>query len=552
MKLFITSILFFPLTITNAANECASCTSSQQCYTVASPAQSVTDADCAPCAPSTSTAGAGQTWWPCATDQMCECRVPGEGPTASPIPATGLTSSPDSVCGTFFSESQFNTLAPNAQSPYTYPGFCDAIAIWNTAHPEEKIFGMGSLAQRKGELAAFLGNTLHESGDFQAGREYIPCGDRITVANKVYCKPCDNAHYNWGTHTCNPSKLQNGGTFDDYCNSAQTFPQSCNCGPVSQTDDANVPAGYMDASKAFFGRGAIQLSWNYNYIKASVSLTGSANTFCDNPDLVATVAKYAWGAGIYFWMESTKATMSTTLTCHQASLVGNGNGGDFGGGLDVINGGQECPTHSTFHASAIIMRTNRYCRAATVVRVSSLLSFGGCEGLQATYKSCDTTKTMENGGCPDCAAYRNVNCEGSWSSTCSSSCEETFSVTVAQSGTGSSCSAINGETRSCTGGNCAPPVNCVSGWSSCDANCQKTWTVTTVASNGGNACPSTSNTIEACTGGECASDEGVPTPAPSPEAAAEAVGITSMGKQRNMLTGGIFGVMVVVMVFYIV
>ena len=53
----------------------------------------------------------------------------------------------------------------------------------------------------------------------------------------------------------------------------------------------------------------------------------------------ATVPKYAWGAGIYFWMERTKATMGTTLTCHQASLVGSGSGGDFGGGLDVINGG---------------------------------------------------------------------------------------------------------------------------------------------------------------------------------------------------------------------
>ena len=56
----------------------------------------------------------------------------------------------------------------------------------------------------------------------------------------------------------------------------------------------------------------------------------------------ATVPKYAWGAGFYFWMETTKAVSAmggTTLTCHQASLVGSGSGGDFGGGLDVINGG---------------------------------------------------------------------------------------------------------------------------------------------------------------------------------------------------------------------
>jgi hypothetical protein len=34
--------------------------------------------------------------------------------------------------------------------------------------------------------------------------------------------------------------------------------------------------------------GAIQLSWNYNYIDASKELTGSASTLCDNPELVAT------------------------------------------------------------------------------------------------------------------------------------------------------------------------------------------------------------------------------------------------------------------------
>ncbi len=40
-----------------------------------------------------------------------------------------------------------------------------------------------------------------------------------------------------------------------------------------------------------------QLSWNYNYRGASTALTGSPETFCENPDLVATEEKYAWGAG---------------------------------------------------------------------------------------------------------------------------------------------------------------------------------------------------------------------------------------------------------------
>ena len=63
---------------------------------------------------------------------------------------------------------------------------------------------------------------------------------------------------------------------------------------------------------------------NYNYIGASVALTGTPDTFCDNPDLVATEGKYAWGAGIYFWMEHSKEG----TTCHIEALQEGGNFGE--------------------------------------------------------------------------------------------------------------------------------------------------------------------------------------------------------------------------------
>ena len=44
-----------------------------------------------------------------------------------------------------------------------------------------------------------------------------------------------------------------------------------------------------------------RLTWNYNVIKASVALTGASQTFCQRPDLIATVEEYAWGAGLFFW-----------------------------------------------------------------------------------------------------------------------------------------------------------------------------------------------------------------------------------------------------------
>jgi hypothetical protein len=49
-----------------------------------------------------------------------------------------------------------------------------------------------------------------------------------------------------------------------------------------------------------------------------------------SPDLVATEGKYAWGAGLYFWMEHSKEGS----TCHTESLKNL----DFGGTLNNING----------------------------------------------------------------------------------------------------------------------------------------------------------------------------------------------------------------------
>ena len=60
--------------------------------------------------------------------------------------------------------------------------------------------------------------------------------------------------------------------------------------------------GYIAASDAYFARGAIQLSWNWDYHGASSSMTGNTTFLCDNPDLVATNPQYAWGVGIYKWM----------------------------------------------------------------------------------------------------------------------------------------------------------------------------------------------------------------------------------------------------------
>jgi hypothetical protein len=179
---------------------------------------------------------------------------------------------------------------------------------------------------------------------------------------------------------------------------------------VFRAAGCSTPINYhliTEADKAFFGRGAIQLSWNYNYIRASAALTGDPDTFCANPDLVATVEKYAWGAGIYFWMENMRAEQGSTSdlsTCHIRALSG-----DIGGTLWNINGNQECPPSGEWHTKAVVMRINRYCHAASVMGVASLLSFGGCDGMTEAFSNCDPSRSVSEGGCPDCAVWKHAS-----------------------------------------------------------------------------------------------------------------------------------------------
>ena len=72
---------------------------------------------------------------------------------------------------TLLTQTEFNAVAPSATAPYTYAGLCTAITDWNTDNPSNQIFMGTTEMEQRHELAAFLGNTLHESGGFAAARE---------------------------------------------------------------------------------------------------------------------------------------------------------------------------------------------------------------------------------------------------------------------------------------------------------------------------------------------------------------------------------------------
>ena len=119
-------------------------------------------------------------------------------------------------------------------------------------------------------------------------------------------------------------------------------------------------SGYVKANQVYFGWGSIQLSWNYNYIRVSVALTGALQTFCQRPDLVVTNGEYAWGAGLFYWMENVK----NDKTCHQNVLLN----GEFGKTLDNINVGLECPEDDHgWHGKALVLHLNRYCTVSSIL-----------------------------------------------------------------------------------------------------------------------------------------------------------------------------------------
>lgn len=98
--------------------------------------------------------------------------------------------------------------------------------------------------------------------------------------------------------------------------------------------------------KKYFGRGAKQLSYNYNYGPFSQAMFGDVRTLLDNPDRVATT----WlnlASAIFFFVtpQSPKPSMLHVIDgtwVPNASDTARGIKPGFGATTNIINGGIEC------------------------------------------------------------------------------------------------------------------------------------------------------------------------------------------------------------------
>jgi chitinase len=191
------------------------------------------------------------------------------------------------------SEEQFNQLFPNRNEVFTYS------ALTAAANDYPDFLNQGSSNQKLHELIAFLANVSHET---TGGWATAPDGP-----------------YAWGLHFAQEVGCE-GGQCTQYSQASVQYP------PV--------------ANQTYQGRGAIQLSWNYNYGMASEAIFGDVSRLLNEPSLVASDPKLAWQTAIWFWMTPQPPKPS----CHEV-MIGNGaqyEGDRFGETVNIINGGIEC------------------------------------------------------------------------------------------------------------------------------------------------------------------------------------------------------------------
>ncbi|KAK1303193.1 Chitinase 1 [Acorus calamus] len=205
-----------------------------------------------------------------------------------------------------------NDAACPANGFYTYSAFVAA------ANSFSGFATTGDADTQKREIAAFLAQTSHET---TGGWASAPDGP-----------------YAWGY-----CFKQEQGSPGDYCQQSAQWP----CAP----------------GKKYYGRGPMQISYNYNYGPAGQAIGAD---LLGNPDLVATDPTISFKTAIWFWMtpQSPKPSCHAVITGQWTPSSADqaaGRAPGFGVITNIINGGLECGKGSDSRVADRIGFYKRYC-----------------------------------------------------------------------------------------------------------------------------------------------------------------------------------------------
>nr|ACL81177.1 chitinase [Chimonanthus praecox] len=251
----------------------------------------------------------------CGTGCQSQC----SGSTPTPTPSGG-----GGAVGSLISQDQFEQILKHrndASCPAN--GFYTYVAFVNAANSFSGFASTGDTNTRKKEIAAFLGQTSHET---TGGWAAAPDGP-----------------YAWGY-----CYKQEQGDPPAYCESNPTWPCA--------------------AGKKYYGRGPMQISYNYNYGPAGQAI---GVDLLNNPDLVATDPVISFKTAIWFWMTA----QSPKPSCHDVitgawspsdadSAAGRVPG--YGVITNIINGGLECGKGTDARVADRIGFYQRYCQIVEV------------------------------------------------------------------------------------------------------------------------------------------------------------------------------------------
>jgi predicted chitinase/chitodextrinase len=211
-------------------------------------------------------------YWTQNNDPVTNSGPAGTGQPWIPMAFCGGSNATSTPGGTGFasivSNAQFDQMFPSRNAFYTYQGLVTAANFYPA------FAGTGTTDTRKREAAAALANFNHETG----GLWYI-----TEIAQGLYCD-AGNTQY-----PCAPGQR-------------------------------------------YYGRGPIQLSWNFNYGAAGTALGLPLLT---NPSLAEQDPAVAWKTALWYWMTQSGPG---TMTPHDAMV----NGAGFGETIRSINGALEC------------------------------------------------------------------------------------------------------------------------------------------------------------------------------------------------------------------